>query len=383
MAKSGSYRGLIGAVAFVCLPTLALAAPKAAAPAAGGAPSTTATGVGGGAATAPATSAAPTAAPSDVPPAPPAPPADGSAPPADAAPAAPPADAAPPAAEGGPRVRWATDGEEPTPRKHKKKKKKRRHVEEDESEDAEAAEDDDHWAPAEEGEVAAESGGWHAAKTRFILSAERLTTISGWSVTETRPSATFSNGSVSSTTDDFETSGTDVSFLGAGSSINPYAVPRLGFDGRFSNGFTLGGSLSYLVRSTKQDVTSGTNGSKINQDGPTNSIFVFAPRLGVFFEASPNVSVWLRGGITRVSVSQEADSSTNGSVTTTSATDTYTFLAVTAEPMLVFTPVPHVGITLSGTLDFGASGTRETTGRDDRDVKASSYGVNAGLAALF
>jgi hypothetical protein len=337
--------------------------------------------VGGAPATAPATSAAPAAAPSDAPPAPPVPPADSAAPPADAAPPAPPADAAPPAAEGGPRVRWTSEGEEPAPRKHKKKKKKRRHVEEDEGEEVDG--EDDHWAPVDEGEEAGESGSWHASKTRFILSAERLTTITGWSVTETRPSATFSNGSVSSTTDDFETSGTDVSFLGAGSSFDPYAVPRLGFDGRFSNGFTLGGSLSYLVRSTKADVASGTNGTKVNQDGPTNTIFVFAPRLGVFFEASPNVSVWLRGGITRVAVSQEVDGSSNAGVTTSSVTDTYTFLAVTAEPMLVFTPVPHVGITLSGTLDFGASGTRETTGRDDRDVKASSYGVNAGLVALF
>jgi hypothetical protein len=361
------------------LPTLALAAPKAA-PAAGGAPSTTATGVGGGA-TAPATSAAPT----DVPPAPPAPPADGTAPPADAPPPAPPADAAPPAADGGPRVQWRSEDDGSAPRKHKKKKK-RRHAEDEEQGEEDAEGEDDHWAPVDEEEGAGESGGWHASQTHFILSAERLTTITGWSATETLPNGTFNPNTGTTSSGDVDTSGTDVSFLGGGLSRNIYAVPRLGFDGRFSNGLTLGGSISYLVQNSKRETQSGTNGSTISRDAPTATVFVFAPRIGVLFEASPKVSVWLRGGLTRVSYSLEDDTPTGTSGATTTSTDTTTVLAVTAEPMLVFTPVPHIGITLAGTLDFGASGSEETTTgsmSESHDYKASSYGVNAGIAALF
>lgn len=252
----------------------------------------------------------------------------------------------------------------------------------------ESTEDDSHWTSEEnEGEPVGGSR-WHAGQTSFILSAERLTTISGWSTTETVPTTTFPgpSGSSATSSEDFERSGTDVSFLGAGLSRNLYAIPRLSLDGRFSNGFTIGGSLSYIVQSGKHDTAGTASGSKMSVDDPTATYFLFAPRVGVMFEASPTVSVWLRGGITRVSASLEDTGTNPNTGASTSASETLTVLAVTADPQLVFTPIPHVGILLGATLDIGASGTDETNfggTSESHDYKASSYGVNAGLAALF
>lgn len=57
---------------------------------------------------------------------------------------------------------------------------------------------------------------------------------------------------------------------------------------------------------------------------------------------------------------------------------------VTLDPQLVFTPVPHVGLTLGGVLDIGVSGGYEDAdGSQERDFKQSSYGVAGGLVAIF
>jgi len=231
---------------------------------------------------------------------------------------------------------------------------------------------------------------WRVLDTRFIVSAERLTTITGWSTTESISTTTSTNGFTNNTsTIELSSSGTDVSFLGTGELKNLYAVPRLGFDGVIGDGFTLGGSLSYAAQTGKADEPGAGAGSTTSVDQPTITTFVFAPRAGFLFEASPGIAIWLRGGMTRVS--QAIDNNSNNTNTNLSSSirtsETVTVLAVTAEPMLVFTPVPHVGITLGGTLDIGVSGSDEISIADNTsqsyDFKASSYGVSAGIAALF
>ena len=41
---------------------------------------------------------------------------------------------------------------------------------------------------------------------------------------------------------------------------------------------------------------------------PTTSVFLLAPRLGVMLQASPKLGIWLRGGVTRLSMSTESES---------------------------------------------------------------------------
>jgi hypothetical protein len=182
-----------------------------------------------------------------------------------------------------------------------------------------------------------------------------------------------------------ERSGTDVSFLGSGGvTRNAFGVPRIALDGMFNSGLTLGGSLSYIVTSGKNESTLG--GIKSSVDAPTSSIFILAPRIGVMMPASPTVGVWLRGGITRISVSTDSplfDPQTGAPLTGT-VTSTTTLVDLTLDPQLVISPVPHVGITLGVALDIGVSGTSEISGSSvTGDIKSSSYGVTGGLVAVF
>jgi hypothetical protein len=141
-----------------------------------------------------------------------------------------------------------------------------------------------------------------------------------------------------------------------------------------------------LVSSGKHDVLDFDTTTKRSQGDPTNSIFILAPRVGVVIEASPTVGVWLRGGISRISLSTESNNVDidTGEPLTTTSTSTVTLVDLTLDPQLVIAPLPHVGITLGALLDIGVGGTAETSGSTTTsDVTASSYGVSGGLVAIF
>ena len=369
----GKARGVICTVAVLTFPAVSLAAPKtAAAPA-----SASAT-------TQPAAAPDPSAAPAPTDTAPPvdtAPP-----PPVDTAPPPPPAPA--PAAQ----APASDDIEDEAPRR--RHKKKRRHLDEEEDEES-TGDSENEWGSRESGDEVAPSGGfgWRLAGTHFILSAERLTSVLSWTRTDTLKISGFSSGgfATSSETIELETSGTDVSFLTTGSRGNLYGTPRVAFDGMFSNGFTLGGSLGYVVMSGKHEEPDFTSSgsiatSKHSVDDATIAVFVFAPRLGVMITPTPTLGIWLRGGITRVSAATDGNTGSDIDGNPVSRSTTVTLLAVTLDPQLVFVPVPRVGITLGPVLDIGASGSVDVTEgstTDSRDVKMSSFGVAGGLALIF
>ncbi len=359
--------GLAWGAAFVIVlsgATAQAATKAAAAPASGTA----------GAAAAPATTP-PLPAPSSA--------APGSATPGAAEPAAPPAAAQPiapdaavapgPAAPPDIEANGDDDEEEEDDRPRRKRKRKR-HKPMD-------------WdQPQEEPEAlpAPVAQPWRLVGSHFILSAERLTNVLAWSTTQKVEVPTDNFNSFPDTTSvEIQRSGLDVSFLGATGSNNAFGLPRVGFDGMFSNGLTLGGSLSYVVTSSKHDtVQSGSNNTSV--DDPSVSYFVFAPRVGVMFAATPSVGIWLRGGITRISASSEATNTDPNTNTTSTSTSTLTLVDVTLDPQIVISPVPHVGITLGVPIDIGLSGSVETAGSSQNpDILASSYGVSAGLAAIF
>jgi hypothetical protein len=242
---------------------------------------------------------------------------------------------------------------------------------------------------------------WHLVGPHFLLSAERVTNALSWSIDETIAVPSF-NGNGADTNIELKRSGTDVSFLGSGNSPNVFSVPRIGFDGMFASGVTLGGSLSYLVTSgDHENPIISTNTISTTQketlEDPTTAIFVFAPRLGVMLKATPKVGVWLRGGVSRISISTESraiDPQTGEQLATTN-TSTTTLVNVTLDPQLVISPVPHVGLTVGALFDIGISGTTEesnsavtsgtTSGTTSvsHDITASSYGITGGLVAIF
>jgi hypothetical protein len=360
-----------GAVLVMAHGVTAEAAPKSAVPPVGAA---------GAAATPPSSAASPT--PSAVPApdasvAPPAP--DATAPAPDTATPPP----TPPAAEDSSDAAEEEEAEAEEQEPPRKKRVKRRPARviaaeraEQEPEDAEAPET----APPP-------VQSWRlAGQAHFLLGIERVTNVLSWSVTERTQVASSNNnfGATPTTVElELERSGTDVSFLGSGAaSSNVFGVPRVALDAMLDNGLTLGGSLSYMVVSGKHDEPQGTN--KVSRDDVSAAIFVFAPRIGVMIPASPFVGVWLRGGVSRISMSYEIprfDATSGAQISTT--TSTLTLVNLTLDPQLVINPVPHVGITLGALLDIGLSGTRETSGASSQDVTASSYGITGGLVAIF
>jgi len=377
-----------GALAVLVFGATAQAAPRATTPA---------TGTGGASMAAPSanpSTAAPVAgAPTSPDPSAPATPTGGAAPDA-----APPEGAAPDAAaasEAPPTPAVAEEDPEEERARAERKKRKRKRQRQLDAEEADEEDDEDEGRPARRAPMdfqpptappVVEAPRWNLIDSHFVLSIERATNLLSWSTTEASSVTTTAlDGFPVTTTTDVEQSGTDLSFLGSGGvSSNPFGVPRIAFDGMFANGFTLGGSLSYLVTSGKRESKSG--GTTLSTEDPTTSLFLLAPRIGVMLPASSMVSVWLRAGITRVSASTELlrfDAQT-GETLGGKVTATTTLVDLSLDPQLVICPVPHVGITLGVALDIGVSGDVAMSGSSTtRDVKTSSYGVTGGLAAIF
>jgi hypothetical protein len=255
------------------------------------------------------------------------------------------------------------------------------------------------WQPDNDEELG--GGGWSLRGPHFILSAERMAGMLGHTYTieqkteQIDPFTGQPTGIV--TTRELKHSGTDIAFLGAGApfsgntvAINPFIIPRVAFDGMLGNGLTLGGSISYFVASGEQESPDLGSGAIRKQDTPTSSVFLLAPRLGVMLQASPKIGVWLRGGVTRVSMSTEEEETDPDTGQTFVDTNTITMVDITLDPQLVFAPVPHVGILLGAAVDMGVSGTIERTNsiggtsvKEEDGFTATSYGVTAGLAAIF
>jgi hypothetical protein len=350
------------------------AAPKSAAPPVGAAGA-------GAAATAPSSSAPASPSPSSGP----AP--EGSvAPPApDATAPAPDTTTPPPTAPAAEDSNGAAEEEEEQEEEPPRKKRAKRHparviAAEDTDQEPESAEATETARPPIQS--------WRLVGPHFLLGIERITNVLGWSVTESvEVTSSNNNFGGTPTTLELKRGGTDVSFLGSGAvSPNVFGVPRLALDAMLDNGFTLGGSLSYMAVSLEHEQPVSGSVNKASVDDGSSSVFIFAPRIGVMIPASPFVGIWLRGGVSRIAVSSEANlvTSVSGEQITSTVTSTLTLVDLTLDPQLVINPVPHVGITLGALLDIGISGTQETSGAAaSHDVTASSYGITGGLVAIF
>ena len=199
------------------------------------------------------------------------------------------------------------------------------------------------------------TGPWTAARASFILSAESLL-----GVANIRRSATQ--------TSDFQTrtqtsSGFSVHLFKGAEMLDPFGQARLGLDGVLGPGVTLGGSIGYAT--FEETVGRTTN---------TTSGFVVVPRLGYMLGPSRYLGIWLRAGIgyARLKLNNGGESVTQRAVD------------LVVDPMLVVTPLPHVGLTMGPSLNVGLGGDlRSNAPNLDVDATSSSYGLSAGLALLF
>jgi hypothetical protein len=215
---------------------------------------------------------------------------------------------------------------------------------------------------------------------QIILSADRLFGL-------TFPSVTAEDGASG---DKQTISRTDVSLLFPPLSEvqSPYEIPRAAIDFNVASGFTVGGAIGYMTSSGKSKREPAMGGMSVETDLPTLTMLSFSPRVGYALPIAPLFGFWPRVGITYFNIG--TSSTSTGMIPVTRKTTTTGF-GVDIEPMFVFSPVSHFGITGGPVIDIPLSGTSSTTitptpmgpAPVDDKVKYTNYGVQFGLLGYF
>ena len=233
-------------------------------------------------------------------------------------------------------------------------------------------------------------GGAFGNAGQFIVSADRLMGLNVWSTKTEQTSPPLPVAASN------KLSGTAFNLLwggdtGVGSGNAPiYSIPRLGFDYLVIPGLTVGGSLGYLHRGGSNEST--VNNVSTTVDTPTGNGLLFVPRVGYIFDFTPLLSVWARGGFTYYWM--KSDSTNPMGNGTRTRKDSFDGLALSLDPQLVITPVPHFGITVGPMLDLPLAGSEKvettttspagsTTVTTENSLKITNWGLTAGILGYF
>jgi hypothetical protein len=210
---------------------------------------------------------------------------------------------------------------------------------------------------------------WSVRDATLIVAAERLFGLHAYRIVH-EPE----DGSA-----DYEFGGTMLSVLSGHSAINdkretvnPYAVPRIGADAVLGKSFTLGGNLGFAT-------SSGTlQSGDSSEDLVDTSSFALGARLGYLLVPNETIAIWLRGGPEYFSTSRD-DTNAGRKVTSFG-------VALSLDPQLVLTPVPHAAILVGPLIGVGLWGKSETSdgaAASETTTRTSSFGATGGLALIF
>lgn len=208
----------------------------------------------------------------------------------------------------------------------------------------------------------------------FIISADRLVPLFAYTREDEQADPTAN----SSTT----TTQTSISLLWGENSQQElfYTVPRAGFDYVILPNVTVGGDLALYfslgsgvstktVEPNTTTTTSGGNGGVV--------LFGIAPRGGYILRMNHLLSFWLRGGFSFYTEIVNGPKVNAAGAFTRNSVDEF---GIDFEPQVVFTPIPHFGVTAGPTLDIPLSGQHKTT---DFDGTGGSTSASAGSSQLF
>src|SRR5262249_5148680 len=176
---------------------------------------------------------------------------------------------------------------------------------------------------------------------QIMISAERLFGL-------TFPSVVVEDGETGNKT---TSSRTNIALLGAPvtplSSLavihSPYDIPRAAIDFNVAMGFTVGGAIGFTSSSGKIKREPAMGGMSVENDDATITMFTISPRVGYVVPIIPMIAFWPRAGVTFYTNSAERTSTGNMPVTTKQKLNGF---AVDIEPMFVFMPASHFGITV-------------------------------------
>lgn len=212
----------------------------------------------------------------------------------------------------------------------------------------------------------------------FIIGADRLWGIGMYSQTTTTKS-----GGVES---EEKESATPVNLLFGGQQPSIYHMPRLAFDYGLGNGLTVGGALGYSTMTPKSQVLKPQEGSE--EEGGTRSAFFIAPRVGYAIELAEGIYIWPRAGVTYYSA-KVTDKVTSGTASVDIEATSSGF-GLNLEGMLLWSPVPHFGLTVGPVFDYTLSGSRDIKytpdpGGEKPDVsfKEMNIGLASGVVGWF
>jgi len=176
---------------------------------------------------------------------------------------------------------------------------------------------------------------------------------------------------------------TSISLVGHGGTESLYNIPRLAFDYAVIPHLTIGGSVYVFTQAGNSSTVTiaGTSTTTYNAKATEWGI---APRVGYVIGLGHDFAFWPRAGVSfndasHTSGIQVGTTQVNGS----SATE----FALDLEPMFVYTPFSHVGITAAPTLDIPLAGSVSVPAGNNLTSSASltelQIGLHVGLLIHF
>jgi hypothetical protein len=250
-------------------------------------------------------------------------------------------------------------------------------------------------------------GGAFGNQGEFIISADRLFPVFGYTKASVDTAANLGPGVQKETTSDDASMlgvfwggapGFELNAGGVGGGLpfavpNVFTVPRVGFDYTIVPNVTIGGDLIlfFTLGGTHSTQTINTNGSTqtTTNNEPTSTVFGVAPRGGYILRLSDLLALWLRGGFSFYTVNAKLTTTDNANNQTTTTVG-YNQLALDLDPQLVITPFPRFGFTVGLTGDIPLTGghfVSVTTPNASTTVSAGSsllfIGATAGILGWF
>jgi hypothetical protein len=233
------------------------------------------------------------------------------------------------------------------------------------------------------------SGGSFGSQGQFIISADRLFPVLGYSHGSVNEPGQLGPGITKISDSEDQSSlgffwGATPAFTGVGNGEtvpNVYTVPRLGFDYTILPNVTVGGDLVlfFTLGGSGSSETFLNDGSTQTTTGsqPKTTIFGIAPRGGYILHLTDLLSLWLRGGFSYYTATTKATTTNNNETTNNSFN--FNQLALDIDPQLVITPVPHFGFTVGVTGDIPITGGISET----QSGQGGSSSVSAHASLLF
>jgi hypothetical protein len=198
---------------------------------------------------------------------------------------------------------------------------------------------------------------------QFVFGVDR---VFGVGSDRTSLSADGDNGSSTTTT--------NISILGTSGSDNVFNTPRLSLDYFVVEGFSIGGSASYVSRSST--VTTTLAGNDTENDAGSTSAFLLNPRVGYAIQFDETFAFWPRAGLGFVFGQRTTSVPTQAGLAKVESS--LSFIDLTLEAPFTISPSDNVAFLVGPYFDLPLTGKIE-----DTSAKSWGFGLTAGFVGYY